>query len=156
MKIGRHAHVTVQYSLTTGRGVQVRDAGSRPIQYVHGCGALFARLEAALENHGVGEVVRVKLLPEDAFGRRDVDLVQEVPRDALPPGEDIRVGNTLTGHDDAGQAVDFRITAVEDGRVVLDANHPLAGETLVFEVEIQAVRTATPEEIAQATPTKGG
>ena len=95
MKIGRHAHVTVQYSLTTGRGVQVRDAGSRPIQYVHGCGALFARLEAALENRGTGDVVRVKLLPEDAFGRRDVDLVQEIARDALPPGEDIRVGNTL-------------------------------------------------------------
>lgn len=152
MKICKHAHVTAQYSLTTSRGVQVRDAGSRPIQYVHGAGALFPKLEAALENRGVGEVIRVKLLPEDAFGRRDVDLVQEIPRDALPAGEDIRVGNTLTGHDEAGQAVDFRITAIESDRVMLDANHPLAGETLVFEVEIQAVRAATTEEIGQASP----
>lgn len=156
MKIGRHTHVTVQYSLTTGRGIQVRDAGSRPIQYVHGCGALFARLEAALEDRGIGEVVRVRLLPEDAFGRRDVELVQDVPRDALPTGEDIRVGNTLTGHDEAGRAVEFRITAIEDDRVILDANHPLAGETLVFEVEIQAVRMATAEEIAGATPAQDG
>lgn len=70
--------------------------------------------------------------------------------DALPSGEDIAVGRTLIGHDDAGNAVTFRITAIEDGLVKLDANHPLAGETLIFEIEIQEIRPANAVEIETA------
>lgn len=150
-RIGMHTHVSMQYSLTTGGGTLIRAAsGKPPIQYVHGCGNLFPKLENALEGHGVGDVVRVRLLPDDAFGRRDTELLHEVPVDALPPGETLAVGNTLVGQDEQGQAVGFRITAIEDGVVKLDANHPLAGETLVFEVEIQALRAASPAEIEQA------
>lgn len=149
-RIGKHQHVTMQYSLTTGNGAVVRAAAEKPVQYVHGCGSLFPKLEAALEDHGVGDVVRVRLLPDDAFGRRDTDLLHKVPLDAVPPGETVTVGGTLTGHDDAGNTVHFRITAIEDDVLSLDANHPLAGETLLFEIEIQAVRPATAAEIAVA------
>lgn len=150
-RIGMHTHVSMQYSLTTGGGTLIRAAsGKPPIQYVHGCGNLFPKLESALEGHGVGDVVRVRLLPDDAFGRRDTDLLHEVPVDALPPGENLAVGNTLVGQDEQGQAISFRITAIEGDAVKLDANHPLAGETLVFEVEIQALRAASPAEIESA------
>lgn len=151
-RIGMHKQVSLQYSLTTGSGALIRAAsGKPPIQYVHGCGNLFPKLENALEGHGVGDVVRVRLLPDDAFGRRDTELLHEVPIDALPPGENLAVGNTLVGQDEQGQAVSFRITAIENGVVKLDANHPLAGETLIFEVEIQALRDASPAEIEQAS-----
>lgn len=149
-RVGKHQHVSMQYNLTTGSGTVVRAASEKPIRYVHGCGSLFPKLEAALEGHGVGDIVRVRLLPDDAFGRRDTELLQEVPVGALPPGEDIAVGRTLTGHDEAGNAVGFRITAIEDGLVKLDANHPLAGETLIFEIEIQEVRPASAAEIETA------
>lgn len=150
-RIGTHSLVSLQYSLTTGSGARIRAAsGKPPIQYVHGCGNLFPKLETALEGHEVGDIVRARLLPDDAFGRRDTELLHEVPVDALPPGEDLAVGNTLVGQDEQGQEIGFRITAIEDGVVKLDANHPLAGETLIFEVEIQGVRAATPEEIEQA------
>jgi FKBP-type peptidyl-prolyl cis-trans isomerase SlyD len=150
-RISTHKHVSMQYSLTTGSGAVIRAAsGKPPIQYVHGCGNLFPKLELALEGHGTGDIVRVRLLPDDAFGRRDTELLHEIPLDSLPPGENLAVGNTLVGEDDQGQSVGFRITAIENGVVKLDANHPLAGETLVFEVEIQSVREATPAEVAQA------
>lgn len=150
-RIGTHKHVSMQYSLTTGGGTLIRAAsGKPPIQYVHGCGNLFPRLESALEGHGVGDIVRVRLLPDDAFGRRDTELLHEVPVDALPAGENLTPGNTLVGEDDQGHSVAFRITAIEHDVVKLDANHPLAGETLIFEVEIHEVRDASAAEIAQA------
>lgn len=150
-RISTHSLVSLQYSLSTGSGARIRAAsGKPPIQYVHGCGNLFPKLETALEGHGVGDIVHARLLPDDAFGRRDTELLHEVPIEALPPGEDLAVGNTLVGQDEQGQEIGFRITAIEDGVVKLDANHPLAGETLIFEVEIQGVRAATPEEIEQA------
>lgn len=149
-RIGKHQHVSMQYSLTTGNGAVIRAAAGKPIAYVHGCGSLFPKLEAALEGHGVGDIVRARLLPDDAFGRRDTELLQEVPMDAMPPDETLAVGNTLIGHDDAGNAVSFRITAIEDGMLKLDANHPLAGETLIFEIEVQEIRSATAAEIETA------
>lgn len=149
-RIGKHHHISMQYSLTTGTGAVIRAAAEKPIGYVHGCGSLFPKLEGALEGHGVGDIVRVRLLPDDAFGRRDTELLQEIPVDAVPPGETLAVGKNLTGHDEAGNAVSFRITAIEDGLLKLDANHPLAGETLIFEIEIQDIRPASAAEIAAA------
>lgn len=149
-RIGKHTQVTMQYSLTTGSGTLVRAATGKAIHYVHGCGSLFPKLEAALEGHGVGDVIRVRLLPDDTFGRRDTELLHEIPRVAVPPGEDIALGNTLVGQDEQGNAISFRITAIEGDMLKLDANHPLAGETLIFEVEIQAIRAASEAEIAQA------
>lgn len=150
-RIGIHTHVSMQYSLSTDSGALIRAAsGKPPVHYVHGCGNLFPKLESALEGHGVGDIVRVRLLPDDAFGRRDTELLHEVPIGALPPGENLAVGNSLVGQDEQGQTVSFRITAIEGGVIKLDANHPLAGETLIFEVEIQALREASAAEIEQA------
>jgi FKBP-type peptidyl-prolyl cis-trans isomerase SlyD len=93
--------------------------------------------------------VTVRLLPDDAFGKRDVELLHEVPVDEFPPGEDIRVGGKVTGHDENGEPLEFRVTDIRDGTAFLDGNHPLAGQTLVFEVEIQGIRDASGEELAQ-------
>lgn len=149
-RISSHTLVSLQYALTTANGAVIRQAHEKPIQYVHGCGLLFRKLEAALEGRQVGEVVRAKLLADDAFGRRNPDLVHEVQRDELPPGEELQVGGTLIGHDEQGNPINFRIISLDNGVVKLDANHPLAGETLIFELEIQAVRSASEAEIEQA------
>lgn len=141
--------VTMQYALTNAQGVVVREASGTPVSYVHGAGALFARLEQALAGHAVGDIVTARLLPDDAFGKRNLELLQEVPLDDFPPGEAIQVGGKVTGHDESGEAVEFTVTDISDGIAHLDGNHPLAGQTLVFEVEIQAIRDASSEELTQ-------
>ncbi|MGB5179458.1 MAG: peptidylprolyl isomerase [Gammaproteobacteria bacterium] len=141
--------VTMQYSLTNTNGVVVREAGGKPVTYLHGTGVLFPRLERELESHCVGDIVTARLLPEDAFGKRDVELLHEIPLDELPPGDSIEVGGRLTAHDESGNEISFTVTGIEDGIVSLDGNHPLAGQSLVFEVEIQGIRDATAEEIRE-------
>lgn len=148
--------VTIQYSLTNADGVVVRAASARPVSYLHGTGALPRKLEQRLESHAVGELVCARLLPDDAFGKRNIDLVCSMPLDDFPPGETIEPGGQILGHDEDGREVLFTVTGISDGIAHLDGNHPLAGQTLVFEVEIQGIRDASPEELRTGKVTTGG
>lgn len=145
--IGANKVITMQYSLTTAEGVVVREAGDKPVTYLHGAGMLFPRLERELESHRVGDIVTARLLPEDAFGKRNTDLLHSISLDELPPNETIEVGGQIVGHDEEGNEILFTITAIENGIVSLDGNHPLAGQSLLFEVEVQGIREATAEEL---------
>lgn len=142
--------VSMQYSLTTPQGTVLRAADGDAIQYIHGRGMIFPKLETALEGHGRGDMVHVKLLPDDAFGKRDLDLLHEIPLNELPPGEQVQVGRQLVGNDESGRELLFRVTEIRDGIVHLDGNNPLAGQTLIFEVELQEIRDATDVELAAA------
>jgi FKBP-type peptidyl-prolyl cis-trans isomerase SlyD len=141
--------ITMQYLLTNTDGVVVREASGKPVTYLHGAGVLFPKLERELESHYVGDIVTARLLPEDAFGKRDVDLLHKVPLGELPPEDPIEVGSNVTGTDEDGNEITFTVTTIEDGIASLDGNHPLAGQSLIFEVEIQAIRDATAEEIRE-------
>jgi FKBP-type peptidyl-prolyl cis-trans isomerase SlyD len=145
--ITRDRVITIQYTLVGTDGTVIRDAGRPPVSYLHGAGTLFPKLESALENHRVGDIVNVRLLPADAFGKRDTDLLCTVPLSSFPDGETIEVGGTVVGTDEEGRQVEFRITGMGEGMVQLDANHPLAGVTLVFEIEVQGIREASEEEL---------
>ncbi len=147
--IDRHKVVTLQYSLTNVDGVVVREATGAPIRYLHGAGLLFPKLESVLESHTVGDIVTAKLLPDDAFGKRNVDLVHQVPLDELPPEETVETGGQIVGTDEEGNEITFTVTDIQDGVVSLDGNHPFAGQTLIFEVEVQDIRAASTEEISQ-------
>ena len=145
--IGANKVITMQYSLTTTEGVVVREASGKPVTYLHGAGVLFPRLERELESHRVGDIVTARLLPEDAFGKRNTDLLHSISMDELPPNETIEIGGQIVGQDDEGTETTFVITAIEDNIVSLDGNHPLAGQSLLFEIEVQEIREATAEEI---------
>ena len=151
--ITRHKVITMQYSLTNSQGVVVRDAGEAPVTYLHGAGVLFPKLEEALEQHVVGDIVSVRLLPDDAFGRRNVDLLCEVPLDEFPAGETIETGGSVVGRDEDGRELNFTVTDIRDAVAYLDGNHPLAGQSLVFEVEIQTIRNASDAEISAGRAT---
>jgi len=146
--ITRHKVITMQYSLTNDQGVVVREATASAVKYLHGAGVLFPRLEQSLEQHVVGDIVKVKLLPDDAFGKRRIELVCEVPMNEFPPGEIIETGNNVVGRGGDGEEVSFTVTGIRDGVASLDANHPLAGQSLVFEIEVQEIRDASEEEIS--------
>jgi FKBP-type peptidyl-prolyl cis-trans isomerase SlyD len=147
--VGKNKVVTMQYSLTNADGVVVRDASGAPISYLHGAGLLFPKLESELESHVIGDIVRVKLLPDDAFGKRNLDLVHQLPLDELPPEDKVEVGGQLAGQDEDGNEVMFTVTAIEEAMVSLDGNHPFAGQSLVFEIEIEDIREASGEELRQ-------
>jgi len=147
--ITRNKVITMQYSLANSQGVVIREATTPPIKYLHGAGKLFPKLEQALASHVVGDIVSVRLLPDDAFGKRKVELLCQVPLHEFPQGEPIEAGGSVVGKGDDGEEIRFIITAIRDGIAHLDGNHPLAGQSLVFEIEIQAIRNASAEEISQ-------
>jgi FKBP-type peptidyl-prolyl cis-trans isomerase SlyD len=140
--------ITMQYSLANDQGAVIREAISPPVKYLHGSGTLFPKLEQALENHRSGDIITVRLLPDDAFGRRKVELLCQTPLQEFPPGEHIEVGGNIVGHGENGEEVNFLVVDIRDGVAHLDGNHPLAGQSLVFEIEVQSVRKATAEEIS--------
>ncbi|MDH3980872.1 MAG: FKBP-type peptidyl-prolyl cis-trans isomerase [Gammaproteobacteria bacterium] len=147
-KVSLNKVITMQYSLTNADGLVVREAAGNPVSYLHGSSSIPPRLESELENHAVGDIVRARLLPEDAFGKRDVELLHEMPVSEFPAGEKIEPGGQIVGTDEDGKEILFTITDIRDDIAYLDGNHPLAGQTLVFEVEIQGIRDATPEELS--------
>ena len=105
-----------------------------------------AGIEKALEGQAAGYQTTVKLAPADAFGERDESLVTTIPKSEFPPG--VKVGGQLEGHDDQGRHQVFTVMKIKGDTVHLDGNHPLAGQTLTFQLKVMDVKAASAEEIA--------
>jgi FKBP-type peptidyl-prolyl cis-trans isomerase SlyD len=144
MKISANTVVTLDYEVKDPQHEMV-DPGERPLVYLHGSSGIFPKLEAALDGKTVGDSVQVQLEPEDAFGDYDDELVTSELLQNLPEG--VLVGMQLEGTGEHGTHI-MSVTEIEDGRAVLDGNHPLAGVTLVFSCTVSEVRAATAEELA--------
>lgn len=143
MNITKDTAVTLRYTLTDAKGTP---RGSDTTAYLHGgYENLFPKVEAALEGQTVGFSVTVDLSIEEAFGPRDESLVRTIPKSEFPPG--VKVGGTLEGVNDRGEATAFTVVKIKGPVVHLDGNHPLAGEALRFACKVMAVRHATSEEI---------
>lgn len=142
-------HLTFHYTLRNReRLVLDTSRGGEPLACVHGAGQIIEGLESELAVMAVGESRKIVVPPERGYGLREDALIQRVPRDRLPVDE-IRVGDQFqTGPDRQDPVV--TIVAVEGDQVLLDANHPLAGQELHFEVELVARRPATPAELQAA------
>jgi len=149
-EVKKNTVVTLDYAVTDSDGALV-DEGQEPLYYLHGgYEDIFLKIEEALQGKKVGESVQVKLQPAEAFGEHDTSLVQVEPRDEFP--EDLEVGSEVEGTAEGAGDEDFmvfRVTDIDDEKVVLDANHPLAGSSIVFSCTVTAIREASPEEIEQ-------
>jgi FKBP-type peptidyl-prolyl cis-trans isomerase SlyD len=148
MSVAQDQVVSIHYTLKNDAG-EVIDASpaGEPLAYLHGHGNLIAGLERELAGRGAGEKLQVKVVAADAYGEYDPALVQRVPRRALKGIADVRVGMRLQAQSQHG-ARPVTVTQLAGDMVTLDGNHPLAGQNLNFEVEIAAVRPATPEELS--------
>ena len=104
------------------------------------------KLEKALEGQSAGYAVSVTIPPADAFGEQDESLITSIPKSQFPPG--VKVGGTLAGTDNDGHEHQFTVMKIKGDTVMLDGNHPLAGQTLKFELKVLDVRAASEEEIA--------
>ena len=148
MKIGHDSVVSISYTLFDAQGEAIEKT-DEPIVYLHGgYGNIFPLIEQALQGKGAGDTAVVKLEPEDAFGDYDEQLLRVEERNLFP--EVLEVGmqfEGIPGEDSGEDAEIFTVTDIADGKVVLDANHPLAGMALVFDCKVMDVRAASAEEI---------
>jgi FKBP-type peptidyl-prolyl cis-trans isomerase SlyD len=139
--------VTLDYELKDSDGEPVENEGAQ-LDYLHGgYGGIFPKVEEALEGKDVGHEMSLTLDPDDAFGEYDAELLRVEPRASFP--EAIEVGMQFEGvpGDDEDAALIYTVTDITPDSVVVDGNHPLAGERLWFKAKVSAVRPATPEEI---------
>ena len=140
---------TFHYTLRDGSGRLIDTSrGNAPMPFLEGAGQVIEGLEEQLLLMTAGEKRTVVVPPERAYGAHDAGLVQKVPRSRLPVDE-LKPGDQFqTGPDRHAPVV--TVLAVEGDQVLLDANHPLAGQVLHFEVELVTVRPATQEELPPA------
>jgi FKBP-type peptidyl-prolyl cis-trans isomerase SlyD len=147
MRIDRGKVVTLAYELRDCDGAQL-EAEDAEMAYLHGgFGGIFPKVEAALEGKDVGHELAITLEPEDAFGEYDADLLRVEPRNRFP-GE-LEVGMQFEGvpGDDEEAAMIYTVTEITGDSVVVDANHPYAGERLWFKCAVKGVRPATRDEM---------
>lgn len=148
MKATQDKIVSLHYTLTDDHGVLLDSShGREPFSYLHGHGHIIPGLEAELEGCEVGFNAAIQVAPAEGYGEYNPQAVFEVPRDRFPPSEDIQTGMQVQGEGEHG-VLSFTVVEVNDQGVVLDANHPMAGKTLNFQVEVLQVRDATAQELA--------
>jgi FKBP-type peptidyl-prolyl cis-trans isomerase SlyD len=152
MPINRGMVVKLDYELKDCDGESLEDEGAQ-MEYLHGgFGGIFPKVEQALEGKDVGDVMSLTLDPEDAFGDYDAELLRVEPRSSFP--ESIEIGMRFEGvpGDAPDEALIYTVTDVTPEGVVVDGNHPLAGERLWFKAKVAGVRPATPDELQHGHP----
>ncbi|AJD46819.1 FKBP-type peptidylprolyl isomerase [Alcanivorax sp. S71-1-4] len=149
MQIAENAVVAIHYTLTNDAGETLDSSRERnePLAYLHGHGNIIPGLENALTGKQAGDALKVTVQPAEGYGERHDEMIQDVPRDAFQGVDDIQPGMQFQANTETGPRL-FTITEVNGDTVTVDGNHPLAGATLHFDVEIAEVREASAEELS--------
>ena len=148
MNIDAEAVVIFHYTLRDGEGVALETShDSEPTAYLHGSNSIIPGLEKTMAGHEKGDTFSVTVNPKEAYGERQEGKTQRVPIKHLIFKGKLRAGDTAQLNTREGKRA---VTVIKAGRhsADIDTNHPLAGRALVFEIEIDEVRTATAEELA--------
>lgn len=149
--VTRNKLVFITYSILDSRGMVV-EQHDMPVGYVHGANSgILLAIEQAVDGRVVGERVEITLAPEEGYGERDESLVYVEELENVPP-EFHRVGAEVLFQNEAGDTKAFYVTAIEDGKLTLDGNPSLAGQSVTCLVNVVDIRDATPEEIRNGRP----
>ncbi len=147
MQITDKAAVSIHYTLTNPGGEQLDSSlGEEPLLYLHGMGNIIPGLEAALVGKSVGDKFNVAIEPAQAYGEIDPEMVQVVSK-RMFEDMDLEIGMQFHADVSHGSGI-ITVTEIDGDDVTVDGNHPLAGETLIFDVEVIDVRPATADELA--------
>ena len=141
--------VSLEYTLRLEGDDEIFDTstGQEPLEFIQGRGHIIPGLEQALYGMAVGQKKQLVIQPEDGYGELDPDAFERIPRNAFPDDMELEIGMELELQDDDGEAFDAYVAELSADSVMLDFNHPLAGETLYFDVEVVGIRPATAEEL---------
>ena len=147
MQIAPNSVVTLHYTLKDNDGKVIDQSDDGSFLYLHGAMNIIPGLENALAGKSAGEEFSISVSPEEGYGARDPERIQEVPKEMFDNSEEIKVGVQFHAQGPDGNAVVVTVAEIKDDVVVIDANHALAGVDLNFEVKIVDVREASEEEI---------
>lgn len=147
MQVEKNKVVSMHYTLKSAQGDVIDSSiGSQPLVYIQGIGNIIPGLEKQLEGKSAGEKVLAIVLPEDAYGVVRNELIQVVPKSGFEGDDELTEGIQVEVETGKGRMI-ARVTKIDGNDVTLDMNHPLAGETLYFDVEITHVRAASADEL---------
>lgn len=147
LMIGKNAVVSINYTLTNDAGeVMDTSEGREPLTYLHGANNLIPGLEKEMEGKTTGQNFKVTIPPAEAYGESNPELIQTLSKDMFKGVDKVEPGMGFTAQGPQGEQ-HIVVTAVDGDQVTIDANHPMAGKTLHFAVEIVNVRDASEEEI---------
>jgi peptidylprolyl isomerase len=129
--------VKIHYTGTLDDGTQFdSSSGREPLEFELGSGKVIPGFEKAVEGMAVGENKSVNIPPEEAYGPRHDQMIQDVPRNALPDDLEPVEGMALQAQGQDGRVINLTVTAVQDESITVDGNHPLAGQALNFEIQL--------------------
>ncbi len=153
LRIKDRSIVAMDYTvrLDDGRVVETT-RGRAPVEYLHGGGQLLPAPEKALEGMLEGQEAEFSLRPEDAYGTHKEGNLATLPRDSFPDDVELRPGLALMARTTSGQGFPMTVREVNGDKVVVDMNHPLAGERLLFHVQIRSVRPAGSNDLFTGKP----
>ncbi len=148
MQIGERTVASFHYTLTDGAGNVIDSSADRaPLTYMHGAGNIVPGLEREMDGRKAGDVFNVVVAPEDGYGLPNPMMVQVVPREAFQGVDQLEVGMEFQAQTPQGP-MSVSIAKIENDEVTVDGNHPLAGQTLHFAIEVTDVRDASLEELS--------
>ena len=145
--------VIMHYTLKNDQGETLDSSeGGDALPYLHGANNIVPGLEKGLTGKAVGDAVDVVVVPEEGYGVSNPALIQQVPKEAFPPDAEVAPGAQFLMQGQDGQPIPVWITGVTDDTVTIDANHPLADQTLHFSIKIEGLRAPTDEEKTHGHP----
>ena len=147
MTIQKNSVVTINYMLKDDSGGLIESSeGQEPLTYLHGQGNIIPGLETSLEGRSAGESINISIQPEDAYGVWEESKILNIPKGQFSGVDDVKTGMQFSVHSNEGEQI-VTVTKVEGETVTVDANHPLAGKTLDFDVTVVGIRDATKDEL---------
>lgn len=150
MDVSTGKQVSIEYTLTLEDETVVdSNVGAKPLTFIQGSHNIIPGLESALDGMKVGESKQVTVTPEDAYGFVNEDSISEIEKTYIPE-DSLKVGAVLQGQSPDGRVIIARVVEIMEETVMLDYNHPLAGKTLNFDVEIMDVQNGPKQVIPEA------
>lgn len=147
MEIAQDKVVTIDYTLTDNDGNVIDQSSEGRFAYLHGAYNIVVGLESALAGKELGDELNVSVPPEEGYGNRNEDRMQDVPKNAFPDDVEIVPGTPFQAEGPNGDVIMVTIIKVNGDTVTVDGNHPLAGVHLNFQVNVVDIRDATAEEL---------
>ncbi len=149
-KVADGVVVSFQYKLFVDGKLYVEEENDddNQIDYLHGADNILPGLETALNGRTVGENLKVTLSPDDAYGEYDAENIESLDRDDVPDVEQLEIGMMIEVENEDGSIELAHVKSINDATVELDFNHPLAGKTLTYDIDVLSIRPADEEELA--------